>query len=86
MRINSDYVQVTIGLSILSITKISLLPFTAYATVKMSTGRPMNTKLLKLVPPSETWLYRNKEAIESVRRGLKDASEGRISKLNLDEL
>lgn len=38
------------------------------------------------VPASELWLYRNKEAIESVTRGLKDAAEGRISKLDLDEL
>ena len=38
------------------------------------------------VPASELWLYRNEEAIESVTRGLKDAAEGRISKLDLDEL
>jgi hypothetical protein len=38
------------------------------------------------VPASELWLYRNKEALQSVRRGLRDASEGKITKLNLDEL
>ena len=38
------------------------------------------------IPASELWLYRNKKAIESVTRGLKDAAEGRISKLDLDEL
>ena len=38
------------------------------------------------IPASELWLFQNKEAIESVKRGLKDAAEGRISKLNLDEL
>lgn len=43
-------------------------------------------ELLKVIPPSEAWLYKNKEALESVQKGLKDASEGRISKLNLEEL
>jgi hypothetical protein len=38
------------------------------------------------VPASEVWLFQNKQAIESVKKGLKDAAEGRISKLNLDEL
>lgn len=40
--------------------------------------------LLKTIPLSESWLYENKEAFESVQRGLKEASEGKISKLNLD--
>lgn len=43
-------------------------------------------ELLKTIPSSETWLYKNKEAFESVKRGLKESSEGKISKLNLDEL
>jgi hypothetical protein len=38
------------------------------------------------IPASEVWLYQNKEALQSVRKGLEDASEGRISKLNPDEL
>ena len=38
------------------------------------------------VPASELWLYRNQEAFESVQRGLKEASEGKITKLNLDKL
>ncbi len=42
--------------------------------------------LLETILPSESWLYKNKEALKSVRKGLKDASEGRISKLNLKEL
>ena len=39
-----------------------------------------------IIPSSEAWLYKNKEALESVSRGLKDAAKGRISKLNIDEL
>lgn len=38
------------------------------------------------IPASEAWLFRNEEAFESVKKGLKDASEGKISKLNLKDL
>jgi len=38
------------------------------------------------IPASELWLFQNKEALESVKNGLKDAAQGKISKLNLDEL
>lgn len=43
-------------------------------------------ELLKTIPPTEIWLYKNKEAFESVQSGLKESSEGKISKLNLDEI
>ena len=42
--------------------------------------------MLDIIPASEAWLYKNKDALEGVRRGLKDAAEGRVSKLNIDEL
>ena len=38
------------------------------------------------IPASEAWLFQNEEAFESVKKGLKDASEGKISKLNLEDL
>ena len=38
------------------------------------------------IPASELWLFQNKEALENVKNGLKDASEGKISKVDLDEL
>ena len=37
------------------------------------------------IPASELWLFQNKEAFSSVQKGLKDASEGKISKFNPDE-
>lgn len=43
-------------------------------------------ELLKTIPLTEIWLYKNKEAFESVQSGLKESSEGKISKLNLDEI
>jgi len=42
--------------------------------------------LLETIPLSERWVYKNKEALKSLHKGLKDASESRISKLNLNEL
>jgi len=38
------------------------------------------------IPSSELWLFENKDALESVRKGLKDASEGKITKLEPDKL
>ncbi|OGP90111.1 MAG: hypothetical protein A2157_17385 [Deltaproteobacteria bacterium RBG_16_47_11] len=38
------------------------------------------------IPASELWLFQDKEALENVKGGLKDAAQGRISRLNLDEL
>jgi hypothetical protein len=42
--------------------------------------------VLALIPSPEKWLYKNKKALESVQRGLKQAEKGKVSKLNLDEL
>ena len=38
------------------------------------------------IPASEIWLFKNPEAIASVRRGLSDARLGRVSKINPDTL
>ena len=42
--------------------------------------------VLDLIPPSEAWLYKNKKALASVQKGLKQAAKGKIKKLNLNEL
>jgi hypothetical protein len=42
--------------------------------------------VLDLIPSSEKWLYKNKKALKSVQRGLKQAAKGKVRKLNLDEL
>jgi hypothetical protein len=38
------------------------------------------------IPASDIWLYNDPEAREAVVTGLKQASEGKISKIDLDEL
>jgi len=38
------------------------------------------------IPASELWLFQDKEALESVLKGIKDASEGKISRLDFNDL
>ena len=38
------------------------------------------------VPASEAWLFNNPDALASVRRGLSDASKGKVSKIDLNKL
>jgi len=38
------------------------------------------------IPASEAWLFENPEAFASVRRGLADAAQGRVTKVKLDTL
>jgi len=38
------------------------------------------------IPASEAWLFNDSDALASVRRGLSDAAQGRVSKLDLDAL
>jgi hypothetical protein len=44
------------------------------------------TTVLQLIPPPEAWLYENPEALENVEKGLQDAAQGKVSKLNLKDL
>lgn len=38
------------------------------------------------IPASEAWLFNNPDALASVQRGLSDAAQGRVSKVNLATL
>jgi len=38
------------------------------------------------IPASELWLLQNKEALKAVQLGLKDAAEGKITKLDFNKL
>jgi len=38
------------------------------------------------IPASEIWLFNNPDALASVQRGLSDAAQGRVSKVDLGTL
>ena len=38
------------------------------------------------IPASEAWLFNNPEALAAVRRGLDDAAQGKVSKVDLESL
>jgi hypothetical protein len=38
------------------------------------------------IPASELWLFQNQEAITDVREGLRDAAQGKVSRLDPEEL
>ncbi len=38
------------------------------------------------IPASELWLFQNPEAVNEVREGLRDASQGNVSRLDPEEL
>jgi hypothetical protein len=38
------------------------------------------------IPASELWLLQDKETLEGVLKGIKDASDGKISRLDFNEL
>jgi hypothetical protein len=39
-----------------------------------------------IIPASEVWLFKNPEALASVRRGLKEAAEGKVTEISIDDL
>jgi len=38
------------------------------------------------IPASELWLYTNREASDLVQKGIQEAGEGKVSRVNPDEL
>ena len=65
--------------------KIDTLPDVTYQVYTNSLGQIILDPQVT-IPASEAWLYANKEAISAVRRGLQEAAQGKISKLDLDTL
>ena len=56
-----------------------------YAIYKNSIGQIVLDPQVT-IPASEAWLFNNPDAMASVRRGLSDAAQGRVSKVDLDTL
>ncbi len=65
--------------------KINTLPDVTYQIYTNSLGQIVLDSQVT-IPASEAWLYANEEAISAVRRGLQEAAQGKISKLDLDTL
>jgi len=38
------------------------------------------------IPASEAWIFQNPELLKKVKQGLSDAAEGRVSKIDLNDL
>jgi len=38
------------------------------------------------IPAAELWLFQNKEAFKDVQEGLRNLSEGKISKIDIDKI
>lgn len=38
------------------------------------------------IPAAELWLFRNKKALKTVKKGLEEASKGKVSKLDMESL
>lgn len=88
IRISDEFIEVTtktvderqrisLGEEIKGIKRVKLF--------KSPTGTLLLLPLVE-VPLEEAWLYKNKKALASIRKGLKEAAEGKISKLNLKKL
>lgn len=55
-------------------------PGKSYRVYQNASGQILLDPLVT-IPASEAWLYKNKEALASVRQGLKEASEGKLVKM-----
>jgi hypothetical protein len=76
-RTIDDKYRVTLGKLIQGYKRVKIY--------KNNRGEILLQPLLE-IPASEAWLFQDKEALKSVKQGLKDAKEGNIIKLDTDEL
>ena len=56
---------------------------TSFRALRQSDGSIILKPLIDIeIPPEEAWLYKNQDALDSVKRGLEDAASGRVKKLD----
>ena len=68
------------------ITLGNLLKDTRRVRVYKNTRGELLLQPVMEIPAAEVWLFQNKDALQAVQKGLEDASAGRTSRLELDEL
>ena len=58
-----------------------------YFIIEQKQGGEFTLKKAAIVPECELWLYKNKKALASVQKGLKQAKEGKLEReaINLDQ-
>jgi len=59
--------------------------FTRVRVLKNSRGEILLQPIAE-IPASEVWLFQNQEALDLVRTGLKESAEGKVSRVNPEEL
>ena len=59
--------------------------FNRFRLYKNSVGEILLKPVIE-IPASELWLFQNKEAFEDIQKGIKDLSEGKVLKLDIEEL
>jgi hypothetical protein len=65
--------------------KIPTEPGVSYHVYKNSLGQIVLDPQVT-IPASEVWLFNNREALASVKRGLIDSAKGKVSKINIESL
>ncbi len=65
--------------------KVEVLPDVTYHVYTNRLGQIVLDPQVA-IPASEAWLYTNPAAFASVRRGLAEAAEGNLSKIDIDTL
>jgi hypothetical protein len=65
--------------------KIKVREGTSYHIYANSTGQIILDPQVT-IPASEAWLFNNPTAVASIRRGLSDAAQGKVSKVDLGTL
>lgn len=88
LRINNDFQEVGV-LSVDDRNRITLgkhlKDFKRLKVFQDSQGAILLVPVVE-IPASELWLHQNKEAMESLQRGLCDAKAGRITEKKLEDL
>lgn len=67
----------------INIKQLSSEEVTSFRAIRQQDGTILLRPVVDIeIPPEEAWLYKNPEALASVKQGLEDVAAGRISELD----